>query len=205
MSEQDLRDLDKELADGMISEDDYMSHLRDEVLALHSEYDETAVSNMIKMQLRSLAIEEDLVEDLKRIETHDFYRIHPVRQDRNDCSTGAKSQSMTSKELEAHEEEKNIGQQPLKPQAQNNSKEGQKQNQSQHQCQSQQKESQEQDKTNSDDCNNRCSSKGENDKNQNSGGGSNRWWMTWQIVPEWAIFGQESNETTSHQEYDRNS
>ena len=68
MTQENLDSLDGDLKAGNISEDEYMQILTDEVVRLHPEIDAYEIDNMVRLQLKSLAIDEQYCADNERTE-----------------------------------------------------------------------------------------------------------------------------------------
>lgn len=68
MTQENLDSLDGDLKAGNISEDEYMQILTDEVVRLHPEIDAYEIDNMVRLQLKSLAVDEQYCADNERTE-----------------------------------------------------------------------------------------------------------------------------------------
>ena len=68
MTQENLDLLDGDLKAGNISEDEYMQILTDEVVRLHPEIDTYEIDNMVRLQLKSLAVDEQYCADNERTE-----------------------------------------------------------------------------------------------------------------------------------------
>ena len=68
MTQENLDSLDSCLKAGNISEDEYMQILMDEVVRLHPEIDAYEIDNMVRLQLKSLAVDEQYCADNERTE-----------------------------------------------------------------------------------------------------------------------------------------
>lgn len=68
MTQENLDSLDGDLKAGNISEDEYMQTLTDEVVRLHPEIDAYEIDNMVRLQLKSLAVDEQYCADNERTE-----------------------------------------------------------------------------------------------------------------------------------------
>ena len=192
MTDNELRALDGELESGAMSEDEYLDTLRNEVSRLHPNYEQLDIDNMFKMQLRILALEDELAEDTcsEAISTigGEFARAHAgpdgndkaaqlqdAEQESADASPsagqmmsdekpGENQQSAQPKEPNGSTPNLDDGQQ--EPDKQDNGDQQDRQNDQD------QKQNDKQDK-----------SKDKNkDKNKAK---SSKWWWTWQIVPDW--------------------
>ena len=99
MTQENLDSLDGDLKAGNISEDEYMQILTDEVVRLHPEIDTYEIDNMIRLQLKSLAIDEQYCADNERTEEpKEIGQLESKdgscgRGDADDKDAGAKEQS----------------------------------------------------------------------------------------------------------------
>ena len=65
MTQAELDQLENDVQNGLLSEDDFVSRLRDEVSILHRELSDEEISNMFQMQLKVMAIDEVLKDDIE--------------------------------------------------------------------------------------------------------------------------------------------
>ena len=99
MTQENLDSLDGDLKAGNISEDEYMQILTDEVVRLHPEIDTYEIDNMVRLQLKSLAVDEQYCADNERTEEpKEIGQLESKdgscgRGDADDKDAGAKEQS----------------------------------------------------------------------------------------------------------------
>ena len=99
MTQENLDSLDGDLKAGNISEDEYMQILMDEVVRLHPEIDAYEIDNMVRLQLKSLAVDEQYCADNERTEEpKEIGQLESKdgscgRGDADDKDAGAKEQS----------------------------------------------------------------------------------------------------------------
>ena len=180
MTEQELRQLDHSLSSGEISEDEYLATLRDEVARIHHDYEPIDIDNMFKMQLRILALDEELSEDTS-IDAAEFrqVRLHACKESENgdpaeraECRQDQLPQPEEREESKhnAEKSEDSLKSEPPEPEKEKEEKEEQKQDKPQQQdkkdIKSQSKQQDKKDKS----------------KSKSS---PQKWWWTWQIVPDW--------------------
>ena len=210
MTEQELRNLDDELSNDMISEEDYCQQLRDEVSRLHPDIDQCDVDNMIRMQLRMMAIEDVLAEENNYSEVHDcgFASAKAGKEDPEGEHEGFKPEK--DENFQQHETQGKQEKAEEKPAEECGDEDGLKKEPDQNgepdkgdkdksDCdKSPEKGDQDQDKANDQGQDDQDKSKqDQNDKeqqqkqdqsNDQSKGGGGQAWITYQIVPEWVLF-----------------
>lgn len=198
MTEKELRDLDVEFDSGAMPEDEYLGILRNEVSRLHPEYEQLDVDNMFKMQLRILALEDELAEDSchrapSRIKTDDLAaEAHRAElEDKEAEAVEAAAEEAFAQSQAEQQLDENGNEQPLEDQEvpdhhdqpdngqDDKSQEGNDESKPQEQDNEQQNNSQSKDK--------------DKDKNK-SKSKSSKWWWTWQIVPDWNEWMKDETE-----------
>ena len=172
MTQTDLEELDKELDNGEISEDDYLSRLRDEVSAIHRDLSEEDVSNMFKMQLRIMAVDEVLNEE-NNVSTS------------RECHFRLQNAEITHIKKELDEK---TAAQILEDILKQEAADKQKAQQNQENADNRKSEEQNsQDSQNKQENSNSDDSKDQSKNNSNSKNSGNVWW-TYQIVPDWSVW-----------------
>lgn len=212
MTQQNLDSLDAELKAGSITDEDYMQALVDEVIRLHPDIDAYEVDNMVRLQLKSLAVEEQYCADIEERQQNVEIGTTPAKKE-ND--SGAKQDSNGDEKAAASQEENGSEARSESSEAESTSdakKDGNEQSQETSESgdeNSNKKDSSDTKSVDDADGNEESKSEGkdedgdkspedndgdkEDKSDSNDGQGGNECWWTWQIVPGWLTLGTKEN------------
>lgn len=197
MTQENLDALDAELKAGSITDEDYMQALTDEVCKLHPDIDAYEVDNMVRMQLKTLAVDEQYHTNAE--ETPPVVEMGYAPNDKGEkesaaCKNGEDEAAPADNSSDAQQMESDAeGSEADSEQAGSEQDESQSEDGDAESSSSGQDE--DGDKTPKDDKGDEedQSSSDDNSSNDDSNGGGNQTWWTWQIVPGWLTLG---NATT---------
>ena len=198
MTQAELDQLENDVQNGLLSEDDFVSRLRDEVSILHRELSDEEISNMFQMQLKVMAIDEVLKDEIETAPITHPRGIGPAEQaEQNEKGKEDKAFSAELEKIKALMEklngerqksqsaDSNASSKPEKGNQDNKPDNGQQQDQKQNSDKKEDNSQQDKDKSKQNqDKQNQNKQDKNNDKSKSK---SNRykWWWTYQIVPDW--------------------
>ncbi len=201
MTQAELDQLENDVQNGLLSEDDFVSRLRDEVSILHRELSDEEISNMFQMQLKVMAIDEVLKDEIETAPiTHPCGIGRVEKAEQNENGKEDKAFSAELEKIKALMEKLNGERQKSQSTNSKASSKSEKENQDNGQQQDQKQNSDkkednsQQDKDKSKQNQDKQNQNKQDKNNDKSKSNSNKWWWTYQIVPDWNEWMKDETE-----------
>lgn len=199
MTLEELHNYDSQLANGEICDYDYDTILKDEIARIHPEIPSIDIDNMIRQQMRTLAVEETVAYDnnsvriTERVDNRVDKEAVGTDGNENENAVNATESNGAASITQIKPDESlckdNNGTPDKGKNSENNGDEGKGELRDNGNGSGKDSgEEEDEDKLNSQN-NNDDKSK---DKNNKGGEDSNRFWMTYQIVPYWLTVGNDA-------------